>query len=187
MNLIRRSLALVLAGSCLSLLADGPADNLADKVRPVPPPGIAIPEEIRQELQTEAARFGEEVNALQAGLAARPALRARWADVAVFHKSVDWALRYNEFFRTNEIVAARDQLKLGRARLDALKAGGTPWSTNTGPTVRGYESRIDGSVQPYGLVVPASWTPNSGRRWRRSGRCRRPCRNCRRAAGYGRA
>lgn len=166
MNLIRRLIAPLLAGSCLSLLADGPADNLADKVRPVPPPGIAIPDAVRQELEAEAARFGDEVKALQTGLTAKPALRARWADVAVFHKSVDWALRYNEFFRTNEIAAARDQLKLGRARLDALKAGATPWSTDTGPTVRGYESRIDGSIQPYGLVVPASWSPNSGRRWR---------------------
>ena len=32
------------------LLADGPADNNQQTARPVPPPGIAVPEERRHEL-----------------------------------------------------------------------------------------------------------------------------------------
>ena len=35
-----------------------------------------------------------------------------------------------------------------------LAAGKAPWTTATGLVVRGYRSKIDGSVQPYGLVVP---------------------------------
>src|SRR3954471_17773216 len=31
--------------------ADGPKDNLADNVRPVPPPGITVPADVRKELQ----------------------------------------------------------------------------------------------------------------------------------------
>jgi len=150
----------------LSARADGPADNVPENVRPVPPPGIQIADEVRAELTSQAARLGVDLNAVREELGKRPALRSRWADAAVFQKSVDWAIRYNEIFKTNEIAVAREQLKAGRSRLEALKSGTTPWANDTGPTVRGYESRIDGSVQPYGLVVPTSWTPNSGRRWR---------------------
>lgn len=166
MNPILRRCFLGLVMLHLSARADGPADNVPDKVRPVPPPGIQIAEEVRAELSTQAAQLGTDLNTVREELGKRPALRSRWADAAIFQKSVEWAIRYNEVFKTNEIATAREQLKTGRARLEALKSGGTPWANETGPTVRGYESRIDGSVQPYGLVVPTSWTPNSGRRWR---------------------
>jgi Prolyl oligopeptidase family len=166
MNPILRRCFIGLVLLHLSARADGPADNIPDKVRLVPPPGIQITEEVRAELSTEAAQLGADLNTLREDLGKRPILRSRWADAAVFQKAVDWAVRYNEIFKTNEIAAAHDQLKAGRARLDALKSGAISWANETGPTVRGYESRIDGSVQPYGLVVPASWTPHSGRRWR---------------------
>jgi pimeloyl-ACP methyl ester carboxylesterase len=166
MNPILRRCFLGLVLLHLSARADGPADNVPDKVRPVPPPGIQIAEEVRAELSSQAAQLGADLNTVREKLGKRPALRSRWADAAIFQKSVDWAIRYNEIFKTNEIATAREQLKTGRARLEALNSGVTPWANETGPTVRGYESRIDGSVQPYGLVVPTSWTPNSGRRWR---------------------
>src|SRR5581483_1131443 len=40
------------------------------------------------------------------------------------------------------------------------------WTTATGLVVRGYISKIDQSVQPYGLVIPASYSLNLPRRWR---------------------
>jgi pimeloyl-ACP methyl ester carboxylesterase len=150
----------------LGARADGPADNVPEKVRPVPPPGIQIADEVRAELVAAASELGADLGTLRKDLAKRPSLLSRWADAAVFQKSVEWAVRYNEIFKTNEIAAAREQLKAGRARFEALRSGTVSWAADTGPTVRGYESRIDGSIQPYGLVVPASWTPNSGRRWR---------------------
>src|SRR5437016_5927484 len=41
-----------------------------------------------------------------------------------------------------------------------------PWDTAIGLVVRGYVSKIDVSVQPYGLVVPASYRPNTSDRFR---------------------
>src|SRR5262249_29168855 len=35
-----------------------------------------------------------------------------------------------------------------------------PWTNATGLVVRGYQSRIDGSVQPFGLVIPSSYQPH---------------------------
>src|SRR2546421_120316 len=39
-----------------------------------------------------------------------------------------------------------------------------PWTTQTGPVAGGYVSRIDGSVQPYGLVVPKDFQPGGPKR-----------------------
>src|SRR5262249_56937924 len=44
--------------------------------------------------------------------------------------------------------------------------GMAPWTTARGLVVRGYVSRIDGSVQPYGLVVPDSYRPDAPYRHR---------------------
>jgi len=153
--------------SCgLPLLADGPADNLPDKVRRIPPAGVAIPDDVRKELSEGVLRLDGDIAAARTNLATRPDLLARLPDVAIFHKAVDWALRYDEFFRTNEVVSARQQLEAAADRLRSLRAGSAPWTTTNGLVVAGYVSRIDGSVQPYGLVVPRSWHPDSGRRWR---------------------
>ena len=162
--LLRTCLAAQVAFGCL--LADGPADNVADKVRPVPPPGLTVPDDVRRDLESGVAAFGKDLEALGRELGEKPALKARIPDAAIFHKAVDWALRQGEFFKTNEFKAATEQLRIGRERVAALRAGTIPWAGATGPTVRGYVSRIDGSIQPYGLVVPASWRPDSGRRWR---------------------
>jgi hypothetical protein len=35
-----------------------------------------------------------------------------------------------------------------------------PWTEQTVLVVRGYRSKIDGSVQPYGLVIPDNWKPD---------------------------
>ncbi|MEY4324080.1 MAG: hypothetical protein RIS24_251 [Verrucomicrobiota bacterium] len=149
-----------------SLLADGPSDNSSETVRRVPPVGIAISESIRQELSAEAKML--EANLAEARLrwSRNPHQLRHWADIAIFGKSVDWALRYQEIFKTNEVDSARLQLKTATDRLQVLDKGQAPWTDVPGPTVGGYMSRIDGSVQPFGLVIPHGWHPNSSRQWR---------------------
>ena len=160
------ALASFLPGPLADVRADGPADNLPDKVRPVPPPGIAIPETDRQRLQEEVGRLGARIEAVRAELSKKPDLLRRLPDVQIFHKAVDWALRYDEFFQTNEVAAASNQLRTAWTRLDALANGNTPWLTQTGPVALGYVSRIDGSIQPYGVVVPLSYAPPTPHRFR---------------------
>ncbi len=159
-------LPLLLSGCLATAYADGPADNRSDQVRRVPPPGVAVPDSTRAELSAEVARLGADLEALKTDLAKKPALLARLPDVQIYHKAVDWALRYDEFFRTNELDSARLQLKVAAERVAALRAGSAPWTAQTGLVVRGYKSRIDDSVQPYGLVVPASWSTNASHPFR---------------------
>jgi pimeloyl-ACP methyl ester carboxylesterase len=88
------------------------------------------------------------------------------ADVLIFHEAVRYALENNEFLKTEEIERAKEMLRLGQDRADNLLEGRVPWAVQSGLVVRGYFSRIDDSVQPYGLVVPSNWSPGSSHRWR---------------------
>ena len=91
--------------------ADGPSDNLPDKVRPVPPPGIKISEADRAELEAGAAELGKEIESLRGELKSRRALVDLLPDVQIYHKAVDWALRYDEFYKSNEVQVARGLLQ----------------------------------------------------------------------------
>jgi predicted esterase len=119
----------------------------------VPPKGIEIPAADRAELEKGTAELGKALTKFKAD----PLL----SDVAVFHKAVDWALRHDEFMDVKQVGAAKALLAEGRKRLDELNSGKATWIDVSGP--RGYASRIDGSVQPYGLVMPADWQPGEKR------------------------
>ncbi|HEX5271610.1 MAG TPA: prolyl oligopeptidase family serine peptidase [Gemmataceae bacterium] len=158
--------------------ADGPGDNLPDNVRPVPPPGVAIPDADRTELQNGAAALGKEIDALRTALKDKPVLLDLLPDVQVYHNAVRYALAYNEFFgnaRTpaeaeraarSQVAIARNQLKQGKERAAQLREGKPAWTTQTGLVVRGYVSKIDGSVQPYGLFVPPTYKPDYPHKYR---------------------
>lgn len=139
------------------VLADGPTDNLPDKVRRVPPPGIKITDTDRLELEAGVAELGKAIELLRIDLKSKPTLLELLPDVQIYHKAIDWPLRYDEFFKTNETQVARALLEQGKQRARALRDGKAPWATATGLVVRAYVSKIDGSIQPYGLVVPPAF------------------------------
>jgi pimeloyl-ACP methyl ester carboxylesterase len=137
------------------------AQNNPDAVRPIPPPGIAVPAADRAELETGIAELGKEIETIRAELKSKPALLDLLPDVQIFYNAARYALAYNEFHKPEEIKLAKEQLQQGLARAQALRAGKPDWTQATGLVVRGYVSEIDGSVQPYGLIVPASYQPNA--------------------------
>ncbi len=151
--------------SCAAVRADGPADNAAANVRRVPPPGVKLSDEQRAELTAGVAALGKDIDALKNSLKGKPALDLL-PDVQIYHKAVDWALRHDEFFNTNQVNTARTLLKQGGERAAALREGKSPWTTQTGLVARGYLSKIDGSVQPYGLVIPASYVAGPSQPYR---------------------
>ena len=144
---------LLLSAFCLSAQTPPPP------AKRLPPAGISIPAPDRTELTTAAAALATEISSLRADLTSshQTALLALLPDIEIFHKAVDWALRYDEFFSPKEVATARHFLALGRERAAQLRAGRTPWLDATGLVVRGYRSKLDDSIQPYGLVVPADW------------------------------
>jgi len=136
--------------------ADGPKDNVATEVRPVPPLGMPVPDQLRAELETGVKALRTAIDAAAKAQAKLPGLSDLMPDVEVYHKAVDWALRHNEFFKPEEFKTAAEVLAEGLVRAQALARGESPWTQQTGLVVRGYRSKIDGSYQPYGMVIPAN-------------------------------
>jgi dienelactone hydrolase len=99
-----------------------------------------------------------EIGTLLEQLRSRHTDDALVADVAVYQKAADWALRYPEEFYKKEYAAnALAVLETGIQRAKLLAAGKAPWASEKGRLIRGYRSRIDGSYQPYGLIIPDSY------------------------------
>jgi predicted peptidase len=127
-------------------------------VKQIPPAGIEVSASDQAELKARLQRLRTNIDKLRGN----PLL----ADAMVYYEAVRYALEYNEFFKPDEIAKAKTLLLHGEQRAQLLAEGKAPWTTATGLVVRGYVSKIDKSVQPYGLVVPPSFTPNTAHRWR---------------------
>ena len=159
---------LVVSLSCLAslaaALADGPADNKPEDVRRVPKVGIEVAADDRKALEDGLAKLEATIEQLKGKK--DPKLAGLLPDVQVFHKAVHDALKYQEFFDPKDIPKAKHQLEEGQARAEALLKGEAPWANQTGLVVRGYVSKIEGSVQPYGLVVPPTYTTLTPHRYR---------------------
>lgn len=149
---------------CAAACADGPQDNASQNVRPVPPPGTDVGQEKRQALEKRVAQLDEAIARLEKREDAR--IRALLPDVQIFAKAAGWALKYSEIFHKDDLGRIESCLDVGFERAAQLTEGRAPWTEARGLVVRGYVSKIDGSVQPYGLVVPESYTHQTAGRYR---------------------
>jgi len=151
-----------------------------------PPPGVVVPPSVRAELTAGVASLGKLIEALHVSLGDKPELLALLPDVQIYHNAVRYALEDDIFTSTNQFESARNLLQQGTERAKQLAGGQAPWNTKAGllalklqmeitaaeaarrkkttpapvthiTVVRGYLSRIDGSVQPYGLKVPVTY------------------------------
>lgn len=138
--------------------ADGPSDNIPDKVRPIPPEGIAIPDETREQLLSAADELSADTDKQK-----NADSRDR-AQVKVIARAVRMAVEDGMFYSNKEVEQTRALLKVGDERLKALASGKTGVELigvkrsrvpQLQLVIGGFESRIDGSIQPYGLVLPA--------------------------------
>jgi dienelactone hydrolase len=81
-------------------------------------------------------------------------------DAEIYLKAADWILKHPEEFYTRayyeNTLAVLDR---GLARAAELVKGRSPWTSDKGRLSRAYRSRVDGSLQPYGLLIPASYNP----------------------------
>lgn len=118
---------------------------------PPPAPVINITAEQRRQIEQKA----DELDA-----ALRP-LRGKIADdllvdAEVYLKAARWILRYDEFYSKAYVTETLAVLDTGLERAHLLAEGKPAWPKRTGSFVRGYRSRVDGSVQPYAVVIPES-------------------------------
>jgi hypothetical protein len=86
------------------------------------------------------------------------------ADVEVFHKAGVWAVAHSEWNK-GYVKYTMDALDRGIARANQLKAGSAPWLAKQGTVFRGYRSAVDGSIQPYQIILPRNY-PDARKLWR---------------------
>ena len=154
-----------------TLRGDGLSDNQPAKVRPIPPVGIELTEAVRDELSGKARQI---CDALENAVGASD---ADGAEVLVFVRAIELALEQSTLYKEPEIDQARGLVELALRRAEIIQAtkpenSGPRWlneesessskpntDSNSRLIVGGFRSKIDGSIQPYGLVVPKSFKP----------------------------
>lgn len=128
-----------------------------------PPPGSLPPPETLKEIQSKTNRLGKMIASLRRQGVRDPAL----ADVEIFHQAAVAIVEHQEFFQKDSAAATLAVLDRGLLRARFLSTGETPWTQAIGHAApRGYRSRIDGSVQPYAVTLPASYGKDPSKRWR---------------------
>ncbi|MBL8213004.1 MAG: hypothetical protein JNK87_19975 [Bryobacterales bacterium] len=79
------------------------------------------------------------------------------ADIAVYAKAGRWLLEFPGFYEPRDISNALAVLDQGLQRANQMEGGFSPWVSAKGRKIHGYVSRLDGSVQPYGIRIPDSY------------------------------
>jgi dienelactone hydrolase len=119
------------------------------------PPTVVPPSvENKQVIERKLGELNTRISALKAKRA-DPALLA---DVDIYRRAAEYILRFPEEFATDAFTPNTIAvLDTGLNRASELAAGRPSWPKQKGHVVRGYVSKLDGSVQPYGLTIPASY------------------------------
>ncbi len=146
------ALAVVAAGFGLV-----PAQNYA------PPPANLPDEAARKEIAARADLLARRLGDLRRQGVRDPYL----ADAEIFFKAAQWVVRHGEFYAKDSAAKMLDVLDRGLLRCSQLGRGEAPWQEQTGQTTaRAYRSRVDNSLQPYAVTLPADYGKDKARRWR---------------------
>jgi pimeloyl-ACP methyl ester carboxylesterase len=148
--------------------ADGPDDNDPAKVRAVPPPGESLSGDQRHSLTSRLDAMEAQI---RQACDADPDRCETWLpDIAVLTRAVRLALDQNTFYHDRDVKDAERHLDLAGRRLRAARAGMIGLRLLTDDVkpidghymlVGGFRSRIDGSIQPYGVIVPERFVESS--------------------------
>lgn len=99
---------------------------------------------------------------LQAKLDKHSGPRSRvWTDTAIFAKGLAWALRYDREFTSADVALLENAAREGMERSHSLSQERPAWEIRPGRIALGYLSVVDGSVQPYGVVIPKQYRPGT--------------------------
>jgi len=81
-----------------------------------------------------------------------------YPDIAIYQKAGDFILAHpEEFVKASFVKDTLDVLDKGIARAKELAVGSPSWTKSKGRLVRAYRSTVDGSLQPYGLIIPETY------------------------------
>jgi dienelactone hydrolase len=167
------TLALICLLAATAFAADTPqkADWPPKIERKLPPPGDSLSADEDWKLHEAVV----EIRKQAAATVGSPLGAGLPPDVEVFAKAIEYSLRNGELFlskktpppktaaekdkaRENDhkkYLAIVDKLRTAAlARIDAIRRNDLSWTKQRGSLVRGFRSKLDDSVQPYGLIIP---------------------------------
>jgi len=147
-----------------SLFADGVKDKFPDKVRKIPKEGITLKGNDKKHFEDKNTELKLLIDLLSRKN--NKQINELLPDVQIFHNAIHYALNYKEFLFEKDIKKAKEVLEEGLKRAQSLLKGQAPWLKQKGLVVRGFISKIDKSVQPYGLVIPESYNINDDKKFR---------------------
>lgn len=140
-------------------LADPPSRK---GIKMLPPRGDALSQNERQSLEKKLAEFSQAIDELVHRCSEDGRDLAWVPDVEVFARSVRLALSQQLFYKANDVTLARTLLGIGHTRLQEAAKGKRGLellgyeidSIETQTLAGGFRSRIDDSIQPFGIVIP---------------------------------
>ncbi len=126
---------------------------------PAPAPPAGLSEDDAKQIDRNLKELGDKLGALRKEKPHAAPREDLVADAEVFRKGVVWALRYETKLEPADVALIKKAITRCAERTEALAAGKPTWTERKGKLVRGYVSAVDGSVQPYGLIIPKDYDP----------------------------
>ena len=128
-----------------------------------PPPSVKPGKDVLDKIEELTERLEANVKFFRRERVQDPIL----SDVEIYLKAATWITQHDEFYDKNSGQWTIEALERGQIRATQFKMGQSPWFERTGSAViHGYRSRIDGSVQPYAVTLPAGYGKDQLKKWR---------------------
>ena len=135
----------------------------AQPVLTFPPPKVNEPDaETLKLLEQRTEQLAGEIAALRK----KGIVDTLLCDAEVVVKAIRYLMQHKEYYGNSakEALAVLDE---GLLRSSQFGRGEMPWLDQFGSTViRGYRSRLDGSIQPYAVTYPANYIAKGSQAWR---------------------
>ncbi|MBN9502620.1 MAG: hypothetical protein J0H02_12660, partial [Armatimonadetes bacterium] len=159
--------AALFAAAILALTAAGvpgqQPDKKGDKNKFAPPPVTRPDGATLKTIADKTAQLREAVTALKAKKTPDDVL----IEVEVYLRAAENIVRFDEWLHKDSGKWALTTLDRGLERAKQAEGGTAPWRAEVGRwVVRAYRSRIDGSIQPYAVLLPADYNADPNKRWR---------------------
>ena len=127
-----------------------------------PPPSKGPDEATRKEIAEKTADLAKAIQGHRRKGLVEPLL----VNLEVYHRAAVAIVKHNEFFHKDSARWTLEALERGLKRAELAADGDFAWLKPSGHTVvRGYRSRIDGSVQPFAVTYPRDYG-DEDRKWR---------------------
>jgi hypothetical protein len=129
-----------------------PAAKKAPQKKGAPPHQLTADEKRRIEAKAD------ELAGMIQSLESKKADDTLLADVEIYQSAARMILEHpEEFFSDPYVDQTLTVLDAGLERARQLAGGNSPWIEQRGRVLLGYRSEVDGSVQPYGVIVPQNY------------------------------